>query len=872
MDGCTPKIVVAGDICVDWLHWHSPAGDEGQNWELYEGSHWAAAPGGALLLARMLRRAEGVTVLAPHVEDAADLPLSGVLESYAELGSYPATSSGDRRQVYRIARFRGYGCRSSGPTLLPIADDDPAAELVVLDDAGNCFREAREFWPAAIREEGARPIVVYKMARPLLEGALWNRVRQGDPERLVIVVNADHLRAFGVNISRRLSWERTAKDLLWQMACNPALTELANARHLVVRLGLEGALCYSSGPAGMVARLFFDPGQIEGGFGDTIQGQMQGYSDAFVAALALGLVCPSGSGVSESLGSRMGAGILAGLRAGRKLLELGYGQPGEARGVQAAKDEAVRVTGEIKAFPRPEVLLAAQDTGAWYLAEVTVPNPTKPEPPDPAYWCILKDVQGAVLEEVAEELVRLGQTEALRGVPMARFGRLRTADRAEIEGLRTIRNLMDEYLSGESARPLSIAVFGFPGSGKSFSVTEVARSASQRRVEPLEFNLSQFRSPDDLTRAFHIVQDKVLEGVVPLVFFDEFDTPFDGELGWLKYFLAPMQDGKFRDGEALHPIGKAIFVFAGGTCHSFQAFAHIDQAVGATDAALAAEQRFRAAKGPDFVSRLRGHVNILGPNPVDENDATHVVRRAMLLRSLIERKARHILDSRGQARIDEGVLRALLRVPQYRHGARSMEAILDMSMLSGRRRFEQAALPPGEQMALHVDADVFTRLMLRDALLGAAREQLGEAVQEHYRLTQKDIKPADDPSMLPWAELDEGLRESCRQQADSIEAKLRRIGCSLRPVPASRKPASFTFSVDEIGIMAKMEHERWMTERRLAGWVYGKERDIERRISPWLVVWEELPDDVRQWDRNAVIAIPAVVAMARFEVYRLGRG
>ena len=126
--------------------------------------------------------------------------------------------------------------------------------------------------------------------------------------------------------------------------------------------------------------------------------------------------------------------------------------------------------------------------------------------------------------------------------------------------------------------------------------------------------------------------------------------------------------------------------------------------------------------------------------------------------------------------------------------------------------------------------------------------------------------------MLPWGELDEKLRESCRQQADSIESKLRRIGCSLRPIPAGRKPATVTFTAGEIEVMAEMEHERWMGERRLDGWVLGKERDTAHRVSPWLVAWKELPDDVRQWDRNAVVAIPAVVALARFEVYRMGRG
>jgi hypothetical protein len=35
-----------------------------------------------------------------------------------------------------------------------------------------------------------------------------------------------------------------------------------------------------------------------------------------------------------------------------------------------------------------------------------------------------------------------------------------------------------------------------------------------------------------------------------LVFFDEFDSSFEVKLGWLKYFLAPMQDEVFREGDS----------------------------------------------------------------------------------------------------------------------------------------------------------------------------------------------------------------------------------------------------------------------------------------------------------------------------------
>ena len=66
MDDCTPKIVVAGDVSVDWLYWPAPPADAGLSWQLCQGSRWAALPGGALLMAELLRRAGGVAVSAPY--------------------------------------------------------------------------------------------------------------------------------------------------------------------------------------------------------------------------------------------------------------------------------------------------------------------------------------------------------------------------------------------------------------------------------------------------------------------------------------------------------------------------------------------------------------------------------------------------------------------------------------------------------------------------------------------------------------------------------------------------------------------------------------------------------------------------------------
>lgn len=61
----------------------------------------------------------------------------------------------------------------------------------------------------------------------------------------------------------------------------------------------------------------------------------------------------------------------------------------------------------------------------------------------------------------------------------------------------------------------------------------------------MEFNVAQMRSVEDLGLALNTV-GSASHGKTPLVFFDELDCAFQGrELGWLQYFLAPMDAEDF---------------------------------------------------------------------------------------------------------------------------------------------------------------------------------------------------------------------------------------------------------------------------------------------------------------------------------------
>ena len=133
----------------------------------------------------------------------------------------------------------------------------------------------------------------------------------------------------------------------------------------------------------------------------------------------------------------------------------------------------------------------------------------------------------------------------------------------------------------------------------------------------------------------------------------------------------------------------------------------------------------------------------------------------------------------------------------------------------------------------------------------------------------KDKDSAKDASMLPWDDLSEDLKESNRQQTEHIEVKLRAIGCRKRPIPQSG-PTDFTFTIEEIELLANMEHYRWNAERFLDGWTWTEgEKELGNKKSPYLVEWKDLSEKIKDYDRNTVREIPAVLAEIGEEIERI---
>lgn len=147
------------------------------------------------------------------------------------------------------------------------------------------------------------------------------------------------------------------------------------------------------------------------------------------------------------------------------------------------------------------------------------------------------------------------------------------------------------------------------------------------------------------------------------------------------------------------------------------------------------------------------------------------------------------------------------------------------------------------------------------------RETVAQAIHDAYRRAWQGKVHNRDLSIAKWDELPDYLKESNRHQADHIFDKLRRLGCTVHKINY-RDIVLMTFTEDEIEIMAEMEHARWSEERLRDGWRWGKKRDIIKKTSPYLVVWSELPEDVKERDRQTVRKIPEFLAKVGLEIQR----
>jgi hypothetical protein len=765
---------------------------------------------------------------------------------------FPLDSSNEKKKVWRMAESLGYGCPGGSPFSYTEysrpCTESPA--VVVIDDGGLEFRNnsQKAAWPATITREAdpALQWVVLKMSSPLGQGDLWRHLSSNYKDKLVVIVSIGDIRREEVRVSRGISWEQTALDLAEELCFNPEIMPLLKCRHLIVHFGSEGALHVDSTAKGKSFFLTFDPEHLEGEWRETVTGSNFG----FMACLTAGIVDRL---MQSDHPDPLHEGIRSGLSAMRTMQQSGHGDFACSKPEPPLAELAREIIAPKVGFPCIEVI-----------------NPEKSDEKIRRNWTILTAFFEGV-QKNPRPLFGVGRRVAIQGsqaltqVPHARFGKLYTADRNEIESLRSIKTMIRNYDKNDKGKaPLSIAVFGPPGAGKSFGIKQIAKDILDKKVPILEFNLSQLKDTGDLIDAFHQVRDSVLRGITPVVFWDEFDSR---EYEWLQYFLAPMQDGTFLEGQINHPIGKSVFIFAGGTSYDMYNF-------GPKIENEKEFKEFKLKKGPDFKSRLSGYLNVLGPNrrqlfdpdkkkrDDDLSDICYPIRRALLLRSMLG------LHDKDQLKIDHGILSAIIETKLFKHGARSLEKIvLQLKRPDGVIR--RSDLPSEEILTMHADAADFSAIVNRDLKFKTNADALAPFIHEFYR--QLGIKEGWIKKHLnkDYNDLSNDYKEDNRAAAARIPQILDLVGLYVvqKDHGPDMQPEKIRQILDaNLEMLAEAEHNDWMSHKEKNGWNYGEIREEENKIHNCLKPYVELIEQEKGKDRDSIRNFPEILRQAKYKI------
>jgi hypothetical protein len=669
-------------------------------------------------------------------------------------------------------------------------------------------------------------------------------------------------------------------------------------------------------------QFFFDSMGAEGYWEKAHPGYLPGDLELLAALLAKEILYPD-----IANGLQVGRAIRAHLLARRELIMIGANVAEGSLALDSLPSELSKVYGS---KPTHDFTSVELDYSLFQSLNETKKSNLSCMAKD---WSLLGMTKWD-LYSLARQISLHGPLKALQGwnIPIAKYNYLLTVDRKEIEFLHNLKSLISEYMLNKNNQPLSIAVFGSPGSGKSFSIKQLARALDlpDQEIKDVTFNLSQFNenNPTDLHQAFHVVRDISLSGKTPLVFWDEFDSK---DLSWLRYFLAPMQDGEFQEGQLTHNIGKSIFVFAGGTCSCMKEF----------------EEKARIAiseKGPDFLSRIKSFINVMGPNPVlpyaikktsklnldDEitqlnlaknADPEYIIRRAILINSLLKIGFKHLFKN-DMLQIDDGVLNAFLLAPKFKHGTRSMETIFKTSKLYGKEKYHRSDLPPESQMNLHVDGQQFYGLMTQKLKYydgGEAFYRLVNEIsfdehiiekmavgihaiyslvfssgkgKEPLTITKKEFlafnkKMKKLPDEMPLDEVSQNYHN-----ARKIPEKLSAVGFMI--VPLEAKLTADSFSDQDSEKVSRLEHIRWVHHHIDGGWSYAPKKHKASKLHDALVAWDDeerknaevvygknyikkmgvasgefLSEYYRNLDRVITLAIPWILENAGYKMVKL---
>ncbi|MFH1197775.1 MAG: hypothetical protein V1720_18890 [bacterium] len=855
--------------------------------------------GGAWYMAELIEQMNvlnKIELLVSKYEDfrnSADVVLNRSFQVWAKLPD----KNDKKKLIWRIDNFLGCEQGQCNNALYAVPDDKKGLiDIIVIDDLSLGFVNEECLFTNLLPEFEKAKSIIYKTHSPIYNSKLWLELKNKNLlKKVTVVTTADSLREGGAYITKGFSWDKTLEETVKELKNGRYSIIFSECRRVVILFDKMGIGSFTTeslkfnGADATENKLVFEKfvystNTYEGYYASRYNGFIYGNLSMLASAIVL---LDIEANISLSYIFKLALDSL------KLSLELGGGSKKELNFSERIEKLKVGFSHHRKESPKnekdltkeqKELLAKEKEILKFFNGNYSTAFPRYSAGSmyglsnDENEWKsdLLRDYVGEgeyFTYSKSFEIIMKGAEAALAPVPMAKFGKYLTFDRDEIERIHSIQNAINTYVNHPSDnRPLSFAVFGAPGCGKSFAIKQLLEYIFHSSSKPETFNLTQFKDDYDLIKALHIVRDKTVKGSMPLIFWDEFDT---NHYRWLKDFLAPMQDGEFTDGTTVHPLGRAIFIFAGGVCQSFKEFA-------------AKALNKKDEKCPDFISRLRGFVDIKGPNKSGD-DKIYMIRRATLIHDLLRIHHPQIFEKNAFPSISPGVINALLKLEKYEHGARSVESIISLSRTENKKFLDSSSLPSIELIRIHASEKFFDLVhegeleyplieIIAETLHNHWKEEKekpfidNERKEQHYILGEPRIDGPDvyqHPRLMEYNKLKDEWKDDNRITARLTKAKFAMVGYDLIP-PHNQNSSDIEIEtvVDELKVgLINIEHDIWVRSHLFSGYEYSENTNDKVLVHKDMAFLDKISDS-KEINLDKAI-INATVTVLKAHGYKL---
>ena len=68
--------------------------------------------------------------------------------------------------------------------------------------------------------------------------------------------------------------------------------------------------------------------------------------------------------------------------------------------------------------------------------------------------------------------------------------------------------------------------------------------------------------------------------------------------------------------------------------------------------------------------------------------------------------------------------------------------------------------------------------------------------------------------------------------------------------------------------IAENVHDTWAVGRISEGWTYGEKKDAEKKTTPLLIPYDELPESEKEYDRNTAFETLKMIVKMGYEIQK----